>query len=215
MIDFFNTTQGSVLFGAMIGAGSFALGSMSHEIVKLATLFKTRHHTLKSRNLAMLTLLSLDDYVGAAYAAALDRPIFNPVDPFEFAFDLPDPALKLPKDVDWHLLGFDLGDQIMWFSNRVANHEYALQSLDLTRDDYDNFFERRMEGYARLAARAIDLIAWIGSEFDVKLPEKPSYYKQAEGITKLLHELDREVPSVTQAESSNPTNVTPLFPKSV
>jgi hypothetical protein len=214
VIDFFSTKQGFMTLGALIGAGSFALGSASRSIGKLGIFFRPGQTSGKARNLAMLTVLALDDYVGACYAAVYDRPEFNPADQVEFAFHLPDPALLLPKDADWQLLGADLGEEIMWFSNRVANHENALESLDLTRVDHDGFFERRVEGYARLAARAMDLIARISSEFDLTLPEKPDYYDQADGLAKVLQKVERSTarkdPTTT---ASGTTNVTPLFPK--
>jgi hypothetical protein len=162
----------------------------------------------------MLTVLALDDYVGACYAAVHDKPEFNPADQIEFVFHLPEPVVSLPKDVDWQLLGEDLGEEIMWFSNRVRNHENALESLDLARKDHDGFFERRVEGYARLAARAMDLIAGVCNEFDLTLPDKPDYYDQAEGLAKILHALDRDNARTTPSTAvTGTTNVTPLFPK--
>lgn len=214
MIDFFSTTQGLMTLGTLIGAGSFALGSASRSIGKLGILFQPGQANGKARNLAMLTVLALDDYVGACYAAVHDRPEFNPADQVEFAFHLPEPVLLLPKDADWQLLGADLGEDIMWFSNRVTNHENALESLDLTRVDHDGFFERRVEGYARLAARAMDLIARISNEFGLTMPEKPDYYHQADGLAKVLQKVEsttaRKAPATA---ATGTTNVTPLFPK--
>ncbi len=105
----------------------------------------------------------------------------------------------------------------MWLANRASNLENALESLDLSKADHDGFFERRIEGYARLAATAMDLIACIGDRFDLNLPEKPSYYRQAEGLSKILRNV--EAVTLRKAEGSKrgdgeATNVTPLFPKS-
>lgn len=214
MIDFFSTMQGLMSLGALISAGSFALGAASGSIAKMPAFFRPGRKDRNARSLAMLTVLALDDYVGACYAAVHDKPEFNPADQVEFAFHLPEPVLNLPKEVDWQSLGDDLGEEIMWFSNRVRNHENALESLDLARKDHDGFFERRVEGYARLAARAMDLIARVCNEFDLTLPDKPDYYHQAEGLAKILHALDRgnaEAPPLTAATGT--TNVTPLFPK--
>lgn len=214
MIDFFSTTQGFMTLGALIGAGSFALGAASGSLGKMTDLFRPGHKSRNARNVAMLTVLALDDYVGACYAAVHDKPEFNPADQVEFAFHLPEPVLSLPKDVEWRSLGADLGEDILWFSNRVRNHENALESLDLARKDHDGFFERRVEGYARLAARAMDLIARISTEFDLTLPEKPDYYKQAEGLARILRGVESASAdqSLTKA-STEITNVTPLFPK--
>jgi len=200
--------------GALIGAGCVALGSSSLFIGKLGMLFRPGHANRKARNLSMQAVLALDDYVGACYAAVHDKPEFNPADQVEFAFHLPEPVLLLPDDAEWQSLGADLGEEIQWFANRVANHENALESLDLTRHDHDGFFERRVEGYARLAARAMDLIARISTEFDLTLPEKPDYYHQAEGLAKILRSFEtatgRKDPP---ADATGTTNVTPLFPK--
>jgi hypothetical protein len=216
VIDFFSTTQGFMTLGALIGAGSFALGSASRSIDKLGVLVRPGKASRNARNLAMRTMLALDDYVGACYSAVHDKPEFNPMDQEEFAFHLPEPVLILPDDADWQMFGADLGEEIMWFSNRVTNHENALESLDLAKPAHDRFFERRVEGYARLAARAMDLIARIGSEFDLTLPDKPDYYHQAEGLAKILHSLDDATATKVQLASGNgSTNVTPLFPKTV
>jgi hypothetical protein len=212
--DFFTTTQGFVTLGALIGSGSFALGAASGSLAKMPALFRIGQKNRNARNLAMLTVLALDDYVGACYAAVHDKPEFNPADQVEFAFHLPEPVLNLPKDVDWQSLGDDLGEEIMWFSNRVRNQENALESLDLGRKDHDGFFERRVEGYARLAARAMDLIARVCNEFDLTLPDKPDYYHQADGLAKILHALDRgNAGTAPLTTATGTTNVTPLFPK--
>ncbi|MGA1834551.1 hypothetical protein [Rhizobium wenxiniae] len=214
MVDFFSTTQGFMTLGALIGAGSFALGAAGGSMSKIPGLFRPRDKKSNARNLAMLTVLALDDYVGACYAAVHDKPEFNPADQVEFAFHLPEPVLNLPKDVEWRSLGDDLGEEILWFSNRVRNHENALESLDLARKDHDSFFERRVEGYARLAARAMDLIARVCNEFDLTLPDKPDYYHQAEGLAKILHALERANAGTAPLTATvGTTNVTPLFPK--
>jgi hypothetical protein len=212
-----STTQGIMSFGALIGAGGFALGVASQAFTGWVwARSKARPEKSDRRNLAMVTLLALDDYVGACYGAVHDTPEFNQDDHVEFAFHSQEPVLALPKDVDWRLLGDDLGEAVMWFSNRVANLENALDSLDLSKHAYDGFFERRLEGYSRLAATAMDLIARIEIEFDLKLPHKPDYYHQDQGFLAILRDVDklkaREVgkPTSTQTGASN---VTPLFPK--
>ncbi|MFN7024733.1 MAG: hypothetical protein ACK4QP_09470 [Pseudorhizobium sp.] len=216
MTDFFSTTQGLVTLGALLGAGGFALGSASWSVGKLAGFLRTSRSRHDARGLAMLTVLALDDYVGACYAAVHDLPEFNPTDPEEFAFHLPEPVLALPANLDRRLLGAELAEDLMWFSNRVSNLENALESLDLSRHDHDGFFERRMEGYARIAARAMDLIARICDEFDLSLPDKPHYYRQAEGLSKILRSMESDTKrrsTAPAAGEAGTNNVTPLFPK--
>lgn len=217
MTDFFGTTQGIMTLGALIGAGSFALGANSRAIIKLGgVLLKPGQRDKDARNLAMLTVLALDDFVGASYAAIHDKPEFNPADEIEFAFHVPEPVLVLPKDANWQLLGDELGDQVMWLTNRAANLENALASLDLAKGDHDGFFERRVEGYARLAASAMDLIACISDRFQLTLPEKPEYYRQAEGLSKVLRDVESVGQRKTEASrggEGEAGNVTQLFPK--
>lgn len=215
MTDFFSTTQGIITLGALIGAGSFALGATSHPVGNLVKFLNPGQKQKDARSLAMLTVLALDDYVGACYAAVHDRPEFNPADQVEFAFHLPEPVLSLPKDANWQLLGADTGEEIMWFSNRVANLENALESLDLSKIDHDGFFERRVEGYARLAARAMDLIARVSDEFDLIMPDKPDFYRQAEGLSRILRDAESATARKTEAVRNQPGSaiVTPLFPR--
>lgn len=216
MNEIFSTTEGLIVMGALIGAGGFALGA-SQTIATVGTrILRPGRRNRDARSLAMLAVLALDDYVGASYAAVHDVPEFNPADPEEFVFHVPEPVLVLPKDVDWQLLGRDLGDDVLWFSNRASNLENALESLDLSRSDHDGFFERRIEGYSRLAARAMDLIARICGEFELTMPEKPDYYQQAERLSKILRNVESIAARKSQPSGISPseeTNVTPLFPK--
>ncbi|MGF9564983.1 hypothetical protein AAIH70_15825 [Neorhizobium sp. BT27B] len=215
MTDFFTSSLGTVALFAVIGVGCFGLGIASQSKGQVAgSVFRTRESKMAARNLAMQAVLALDDYVGACYAAVHDVPEFNPADQVEFAFHVPEPILSFPKEVDWHLLGKDLGEEIMWFSNRVSNVESALESLDLSRNHHDGFFERRIEGYARLAVRAMDLIARICGEFELTMPEKPEYYRQAEGLSNILRNVEAAAERRGDSTSAGETtNVTPLFPK--
>lgn len=217
MTDFFGTTQGIMTLGALIGAGLFAAGASSRHLLKIGKqILRPGHEVRDSRNLAMLTVLALDDFVGACYAAVHDRPEFNPADEIEFAFHVPEPILALPKDADWRLLGEALGERVMWLTNRARNLENALESLDLSKADHDGFFERRVEGYARLAASAMDLIACISDEFQLNLPEKPAYYRQADGLSKMLQHVEtssRRKAEASRIAADQESNVTPLFPK--
>lgn len=216
MTQFFETTQGIMAIGALIGAGCFAAGTVLPNLARLATVGLRRQPKQEARSLAMLTVLALDDFVGASYAAITDTPEFNPMDEGEFAFHVPDPRLSLPKDVDWCILGTDLAQEVLWFSNRVKNLSNALDALDLSMPNYDGFFERRQEGYAGLAAEALDLIERMLEEFKLTLPAKPDYYDQREGLAAAIQGAGERSANRRKASPvirTNGTNVLQLFPK--
>ncbi|MBY5359613.1 hypothetical protein HFO97_06370 [Rhizobium leguminosarum] len=216
MMQFFETTQGIMAMGALIAAGGFTAGACIPTVIQLARKQINRRPRSEARNLAMMTVLALDDFVGASYAAVRDVPEFNPMDEGEFAFHVPDPVLSLPRDADWKLFTTELSDEILWLSNRVKNLNYALDSLDLSRPGYDGFFEKRQEGYAGLAAEAMDLIERMLQAFGLTLPTKPDYYRQREGLVSAIQSVGerssgrRPTGTVTQ---SNGSNVLYLFPK--
>ena len=89
MTQFFETTQGIMAMGALIGAGGLAAGSLLPIVIRLAKSGINRRPKAEVRNLAMLTVLALDDFVGASYAAVHDMPEFNPMDEGQFAFHVP------------------------------------------------------------------------------------------------------------------------------
>ena len=63
----------------------------------------------------------------------------------------------------------------------------------------------------------MDLIACISDQFQLTLPEKPAYYRQAEGLSKVLHNVESVAQRRAEAlkgSAGQETNVTPLFPKS-
>ncbi len=216
MTQFFETTQGIMVMGAFIGAGGLVAGSLLPIVIGFAKSGINRRPKAEARNLAMMTVLALDDFVGASYAAVHDMPEFNPMDEGEFAFHVPDPTLALPQGANWDLLGPELSDEILWLSNRVKTLSYALDSLDLSRPGYNGFFERRQEGYAGLAAEAMDIIERMLEEFDLTLPAKPDYYRQREGLVSAIQKagennsLRRKAGAVAP---SNGSNVLQLFPK--
>ncbi|NEH35731.1 hypothetical protein [Rhizobium ruizarguesonis] len=216
MTQFFETTQGIMAMGALIAAGGFTVGACFPTVIQLARKQINRRPRSEARNLAMMTVLALDDFVGASYAAVRDTPEFNPMDEGEFAFHVPDPVLSLPKDADWKLFTTELSDEILWLSNRVKNLNYALDGLDLSRPGFDGFFEKRQEGYAGLAAEAMDLIERMLEDFGLTLPTKPDYYRQREGLVSAIQSVGerssgrRATGTVTQ---SNGSNVLQLFPK--
>ncbi|NYT32481.1 hypothetical protein [Rhizobium sp. WYCCWR 11128] len=216
MTQFFETTQGIMAMGAFIGAGGLAAGSLLPIVIRLAKSGINRRPKAEVRNLAMLTVLALDDFVGASYAAVHDMPEFNPMDEGQFAFHVPDPTLALPHDANWGLFNTELSEEILWLSNRVKTLSYALDSLDLSRPGYDGFFERRQEGYAGLAAEAMDIIERMLEEFDLTLPAKPDYYRQREGLVSAVQKAgennSRRQKARTLAHPSG-SNVLQLFPK--
>jgi hypothetical protein len=216
LTQFFETTQGIMAMGALIGAGSLAAGAFIPTIIQFVKSGIDRRPKGGARNLAMMTVLALDDFVGASYAAVHDIPEFNPMDEGEFAFHVPDPVLALPKDADWDLFNTELSDEILWLSNRVKNLNYALDSLDLSSPGYNGFFEKRQEGYASLAAEAMDLVERMLEEFGLTLPTKPDYYSQREGLVSTIQsagERSSRRRKTGTAVPSNGSNVLQLFPK--
>ncbi|MDM9627613.1 hypothetical protein QTL95_17055 [Rhizobium sp. S152] len=216
MTQFFETTQGIMAIGALIGAGSLAAGSLIPTVFQMSRKGFNRRAKGEARNLAMSTVLALDDFVGAAFAAVHDVPEFNPMDEGEFAFHVPDPMLVLPRDADWSVLGAEMSDEILWLSNRVKNLNYALDSLDLSSPGYDGFFERRQEGYAGLAAEAMDIIERMLQQFDLTLPAKPDYYRQREGLATAIQRAGERQSHRQKSGAvahSNGSNVLQLFPK--
>nr|WP_296437039.1 hypothetical protein [Rhizobium sp. 60-20] len=216
LTQFFETTQGIMLVGAMIGAGCFAGGTFIPSALRWANAERARNPKAGARSAAMLTALALDDFVGAAYAAVHDTPEFNPANEGEFVFHTPEPVLVLPQAQDLSLLGEELFNETLWLSNRVMNLGNALDSLDLASPGFDRFFERRQEGYAVLAATAMDLIERLLADFDLNLPEKPDYYRQREGLVAVVQAAGqrgtgtRKTAARVQAPGSN---ITHLFPK--
>ncbi|MGR9396452.1 hypothetical protein ACU8OL_26190 (plasmid) [Rhizobium leguminosarum] len=216
MTQFFETTQGIMLVGAMIGAGCFAAGTIIPSVLRWTAAERGLNPKAKARSAAMLTALALDDFVGAAYAAVHDTPEFNPVNEGEFVFHTADPVLVLPRAEDLSLLGDELFHEALWLSNRVTNLGNALDNLDLSGPDFDSFFERRQEGYAVIAAKAMDLIERLLADFDLSLPEKPDYYRQRDGFASVVQAAGERSNGIKKTAARVPTpgsNVTHLFPK--
>ncbi|MDR9772753.1 hypothetical protein RJJ65_08795 [Rhizobium hidalgonense] len=216
MTQFFETTQGIMVVGAMIGAGCFAAGIILPGALRWLNAERARNPKRDGRSAAMLTALALDDFVGAAYAAVHDTPEFNPANEGEFVFHTPDPVLVLPRAEDLNLLGEALFNETLWLSNRVTNLGNALDNLDLSSPGFDSFFERRQEGYAVLAAKAMDLIERLLADFDLSLPEKPDYYRQREGFASVVQaagERETRAKKVASRVQIPGSNVTQLFSK--
>lgn len=202
--------------GALIGAGCLAAGLLIAIAVRSMKSVIDQRPQAEARSLAMRTVLALDDFVGASYAAVYDTPEFNPIDEGEFVFHVPEPVLVLPKDANWDIFGIKLADEILWLSNRVSNLAYALDSIDLASSGLDDFFEKRRDGYAGLAAEALDLIDRILKEFDLTLPAKPDYYRQREGLLSAIkgsRERSTGRSKNSAVAQSNGSNVLELFPK--
>lgn len=158
----------------------------------------------------------MDDFVGSSYSAVHDTPEFNPMNEDEFVFHTPDPVLALPSPDRLELLDEEIADEIMWLGNRVLNLGRALDALDLSARNFDGFFERRREGYAVLAAQAMDLIDRLVSEYALRMPDKPDYYRQREDFVRVLQSSGESRQSTRTARQVNKTtgsNVTQLFPK--
>lgn len=214
MTQFFETAPAILAMGALIGCGCFAAGAFTLAAIERAKRSSNRHSKTEARSLAMLTVLALDDFVGASYTAVHDSPEFNPVNEGEFAFHTPDPVLALPKDADWSLLGDQLPDEIIWLSSRIKNLSYALDSLDLSGPGYDSFFERRQQGYSELASKALDIIDRLLEEYDLHLPAKPEYYRQRAGFAAILQRgVENSLRTNKASIVSSGSNITQLFPK--
>ncbi len=216
MSSFLDTTQGIMTLGAFVGAGIFAAGAFGPAVLRrIAKSSILMDKAAERRTLAMQTVLGLDEFVGACYAAVYDIPEFNSSDVEEFSFHEPDPVLVLPKDAAWSLFDAELAEQVLWLSSREKNLSRALDTIDLSEPAFGGFFERRQEGYARLAASALDLIARLLNEFDLTMPEKPDYYRQAEGFSEILRKVESgRARSTVKAPivSTSGSNVTQLFP---
>ncbi len=140
----------------------------------------------------------------------------NPANEGEFVFHTPEPVLVLPLAQDFSILGQELFNETLRLSNRVTNLGNALDSLDLSSPGFDRFFERRQEGYAVLAATAMDLIERLLADFDLNLPEKPDYYRQREGLASVVQAAGQGGTGTRKAAVRVQTpgsNITHLFPK--
>jgi hypothetical protein len=209
----FETSQGFVIIGAALGVAGVAIGSLLPAL--WSSISRRSRPKAEARSAAMLALLALDDFVGASYAAVHDTPEFNPSNEGEFVFHTADPSLALPAASQLSLLG-ETGEEIMWLGNRVTNLGNALDSLDLSARNFSGFFERRQEGYSVLAAKAMDLIDSLIAEFELKMPDKPDYYRQREGFVEILQsagERQDKRKTVMATPTSNGSNVTRLFPR--
>jgi hypothetical protein len=214
--QFFQTTQGSIILGALIGAGSIAVGVLLSRSLLLAGIRRPQraNRERETRMLAMRVVLALDDLVGGCHSAAIDAPEFNPSDAGDFILHTDDPRLVLPKDVDWGLLAPELAEDILWMPNRLRNILDGLESLDVNAPEFDDFFLHRQADFSKLGLHAMNVIDRLCSEYGVKVPERPLYYDPRttflEGVTLADDFNDRRRKSQKNA-STGRSNVTPLF----
>jgi len=69
-----------MVMGALIAAAGLTAGASIPTVIQLARKQINRRPRSEVRNLAMMTVLALDDFAGASYAAVRDIPEFNPMD---------------------------------------------------------------------------------------------------------------------------------------
>jgi hypothetical protein len=172
---------------------------------------------LEARQLAVRSVIALDDFVGACQAAVNDIAEFNPADPTEFVFHAEDPRLFLPRDAEWSVMKADIAEQLLWMPNRIRNVLDGLDSLDIVPPGFDDLFERREEDFSRLGIHALDLIETISSEYALPKPERPSYYNPRQDfqgrIDRILGARSRRRQAGFVLGDDDESNITPLFPK--
>ncbi|WP_146260151.1 hypothetical protein [Rhizobium tubonense] len=214
--QFFETTQGTIVIGALIGAVGIAVGQLLPRLTAWSASARSRGSVRKqnARALAMRVVLALDDLVGGCHSAAIDAPEFNPGDPGDFVLHTDNPKLILPRDVDWSCLTPELMEDILWMPNRLRNIIDGLESLDVSPPEFDDFFLHRQADFSRLGLRAMDLIDRICLEYGIEQPERPPYYEPRdtfeEGVALAADFSDRRRKSERNA-SRGTSNVTPLF----
>ncbi|QXZ81275.1 hypothetical protein [Rhizobium sp. L51/94] len=214
--QFFQTTQGSIILGVLLGAGSIAKGVMLSRSLLWAGIRRPQrvNRRREERMLAMRVVLALDDLVGGCHSAAIDAPEFNPSDAGDFVLHTEDPRLILPKDVDWSLLSPELAEEVLWMPNRLRNILDALESLDVNAPEFDDFFLHRQADFSKLGLRAMDIIDTLCAEYGIEAPERPLYYDPRatfeEGVALAVDFTDRRRKSQKNA-STGRSNVTPLF----
>lgn len=197
---------GLVLAGALIG-----LVVWSRRKISQRQLGKCRDD---ARDLAMQSVLAIDDFVGACYLAAHDFPEYDVDEPENFFLHADDPTLSLPKDADWSLLDRKLSDEIRWLPNRLRNVRDALESIEIEPPDFNDLFEHRQDDFSRLGLRGMDLVEQICAAYDLPLPIRPDYYNPRTDFLCKIQEMEefwrRRAQSAKQVPDE-PSNVTSLF----
>lgn len=216
MIQFLETNQGLLAIIAVVAVCCVALGWGLAAIAMSvrAARFGKRALGHEARLLAVRTVIALDDFVGACYAAANDSPEFNPSDPGDFIFHMDDPELVLPADIDWTLLNPELADDILWMPYRIRNVMDGLESLNVDQPGMEKFFEHRQEDFSRLGLRALDLIDKFCLAYDLTPPARPAYYEPRAALAQKVDEmvdLRNSRKAARTRPASEPSNVTALF----
>jgi hypothetical protein len=216
MTQFFDTTQGTMILGSLISILSVSVGFLGAIILSASRRRQPRRGSRSSdrRHLAMRTVLALDDFVGAAYAAVHDTPEFSPDDPRQFVFHADDPALNLPKNVVWQVFGTELADEIQWLPNRVQNVTDGLDALDLSAPGFGDFFQHREEDFSLLGLEALYLIDRLCEASGLSRPIRPAYYHPETAFRKKIREIEAFWQRRQDSYSAVPkdgSNVTPLF----
>lgn len=211
-----NSTQGAILIGAVIAIAGVLIGwivaaASTRGVTKRAAKAKG---AADARDLAMRTVLALDDFMGSCYSAAYDQPEFNPMDPGDFILHTDDPVLVLPRDANWALLRSDLGEEIIWLPNRLRNVVEALESIDISRADFGDYFEHRSDEFSRLGLRAFELMETLTAAYSLPLPSRPDFYRPKEGMQAKVAEMAAMWSRRRKAQrsvASETSNVMPLF----
>lgn len=71
------------------------------------------------------------------------------------------------------------------------NFVEGLNSLDVYSPDFDGYFQRRAEGYAKLGIGALGLIERLCGEYGISQPERPDYYSPREGFQRKIDEIGK------------------------
>lgn len=205
-------------FTALTFIAGFALGAASIAIVVWVVREGDRRRAGQdldaARDLAMQSVLAIDDFVGACYIAAHDLPEYDVDDPENFFLHADDPVLILPKEADWSLLDRELSDEVRWLPNRLRNVRDALESIEIEPPEFNDLFEHRQDDYARLGLRAMDLIERICAAYELPLPTRPDYYDPKKDLLAKIREMDEFWRRRAQSARHVPderSNVTSLF----
>lgn len=186
---FVSTDLGKILGGAVIALLGIAFTQFLSWWKDRAADAKKRERS--ARYLALRLVLQLDDFSGLCFGAAMNNePEINPSDPMDFRFRTETPTLNLPENADWQMLEPKLADDVLWLENNLRNVRSAHSSLDVTPDDYDDLFEHRALDYSKLGLSTLEIIEKLCKRYDIKRPERPTYYKPEEGFRSKLAKME-------------------------
>jgi len=177
--QFFETSQGLLAIGAILGAGCVTLGAL---IPTFTSVLSRRRSASDERSAAMQAVLALDDFVGSSYSAVHDTPEFNPMNEDKFVSTLPIRSWRCHRRIAWSSL-----------MRKLPMKSCGLAIASLTWDVPLMRSISRLEilmasssagGKATvLAAQAMDLIDRLVSEYALRMPDKPDYYRQGRALS--------------------------------